>query len=321
MTSLVCTNRSPIGRYNSSCRFQEIYSMLLRTFRSTIPAVKRMYSQIAAYDKYTTLKVTAPSEYVCHVELNRPDSLNSMNKQFFTDLRQCFEQISSDSSIRCVMLSGAGRFFTSGLDLKDAALLTSDQPDVGRKGLALLRGSITPFQESISSLEKCSKPVVCAIHSGCVGGGVDLVTAGDIRLATSDAYFQIKEIDIGLAADIGTLQRFQKVIGNDSIFRELAYTCRKLFADEAFKIGLISSIFVNKEEMMKFALETCTIIASKSPIAIQTSKKSINYSRDHSVKEGLEHVAAWNMTMLQSEDLIKAVMAAVNKEKPVFSKL
>ena len=277
-----------------------------------------MFSQ-NSYDKYTTLRVTSPAEYVCHVELNRPDSLNSMNRQFFSELTECFQQVSFDASVRCVMLSGAGRFFSSGLDLKDANILTSDESDVGRKALHLFRNAVTTFQQSISSLEKCPKPVLCAIHSGCIG--VDLVTAGDIRIATSDTYFQIKEIDIGLAADIGTLQRFQKVMGNDSLFRELVYTGRKLLCDEALKIGLISSIFVSKDEMMKFALETCKVIASKSPIAIQASKVNINYSRDHSVREGLEYIAAWNMSMLQSEDLIKSIMAAVSKEKPIFSKL
>ena len=279
-----------------------------------------MFSQ-APYDKYTTLKVTSPHTDVCHVELNRPDSLNSMNRQFFLDLHQCFQQISVDSSIRCVMLSGAGRFFSSGLDLRDASLLMSGCTDAGRKALSLLRDSVTPFQQSISSLEKCPKPVVCAVHSGCIGGGVDLVSAGDIRLATADAYFQIKEIDIGLAADIGTLQRFQKIIGNDSKFRELVYTSRKLLAEEALRIGLLSSIFPNKEDMMKAALELCVLIASKSPIAVQSSKVNINYSRDHSVDQGLEYMAAWNMSMLQSEDLVVAITAAMNKEKPLFSKL
>ena len=285
-----------------------------------MPATKRMFSQ-TAYSKFTTLKVTLPHDNVCHVELNRPDSLNSMNKQFFLDLHQCFQQISIDSSIRCVMLSGAGRFFSSGLDLRDSSLLTSGATDVGRKALSLLRDSITPFQQSISSLEKCQKPVVCAVHSGCIGGGVDLVSAGDIRLATADAYFQIKEIDIGLAADIGTLQRFQKIVGNDSKFRELVYTSRKLLAEEALTIGLVSAIFPSREDMMRAALELCVLIASKSPIAVQTSKVNINYSRDHTVDQGLEYIGAWNMSMLQSEDLLTAVTAAVSKEKPIFSKL
>ena len=290
--------------------------MLSRIIFST----KRMYSRIP-YDNFTTLKVTSPNDNVCHVELNRPDSLNSMNKQFFSELHQCFQQISIDSSIRCVMLSGSGRYFSSGLDLRDSSMLISDTVDPGRKALSLLRELITPYQQSISSLEKCPKPVVCAVHSGCIGGGVDLVSAGDIRLATADAYFQIKEIDIGLAADIGTLQRFQKIIGNDSKFRELVYTSRKLLAEEALKIGLVSSIFPNKEDMIKAALDLCVLIASKSPIAIQTSKVNINYSRDHTVDQGLEYIAAWNMSMLQSEDLLTAVTATVKKEKPIFSKL
>ena len=290
---------------------------------SFLPASRRMLS-LASYDRFSTLKVSSPSQFVCHVELNRPASLNAMNAKFFTELGECFNQISNDSDIRCVVLSGAGRVFSAGLDLKEASSLfasATDTQDPSRKALELYRTAIVPLQASISSLEKCLKPVICAVHSACVGGGVDLISSADIRLATNDAYFQIKEVDIGLAADIGTLQRFQKIVGNDSISRELAYTCRKLTSPEALKIGLVSATFENKDEMMQAALKMSSEIASKSPIAIVGTKKGINFSRDHSVDESLEYMATWNMAMLQSEDLIKAMMANINKEKPVFSKL
>merc|ERR1711894_858417 len=184
-----------------------------------------------------------------------------------------------------------------------------------------LKHFIMKYQESFNILETCTKPVIAAVHSGCVGGGIDMITACDIRYCTSDAWFQVKEVDVGLAADVGTLQRLPKVVGNDSLVRELCYTARKMYAQEALQFGLVSRIFENKEDMVKSAIELATDISSKSPVAVQGTKVNLVYSRDHSVREGLEYVAQWNMSMLQSEDLIKAAMASMQKQKAKFSKL
>jgi len=279
-------------------------------------------SSLADY-KYETLNVSSPNEYVYQVEINRPEKLNAMNRAFWREMVECFNQIDGDKDCRAIVVTGSGRLFTAGIDIQDLAgvLMGNDEEDVGRKAFNLIKGTIPQFQESFTSIEKCTKPVIAAVHNACIGGGIDLITACDIRYCTSDAWFQVKEVDVGLAADVGTLQRLPKVVGNDSLVRELCYTARKMYAQEALQFGLVSRIFENKEDMVKSAIELATDISSKSPVAVQGTKVNLVYSRDHSVREGLEYVAQWNMSMLQSEDLIKAAMASMQKQKAKFSKL
>ncbi|XP_048732727.1 delta(3,5)-Delta(2,4)-dienoyl-CoA isomerase, mitochondrial-like [Ostrea edulis] len=273
--------------------------------------------------KFDTLSVTRPREFVVQVEINRPKKMNAMNQAFWRDCRECFQRLSTDQDCRVVVLSGSGKIFTAGLDLTDIgdiASFTNPNMDVSRKAF-LIRNKIKDLQESFTVIEKCSKPVISAVHSACIGGGVDMTSACDIRYCTSDAWFQIKEVDIGLAADLGTLQRFPKIVGNDSLVRELCYTARKFFSDEAKQIGFVSRVFPDKEAMMEGALETASVIATKSPVAVQASKHSLVFSRDHSVQEGLNHVGLWNQGMLQSEDVMKAAMAMMEKKQATFSKL
>ncbi|XP_069118102.1 delta(3,5)-Delta(2,4)-dienoyl-CoA isomerase, mitochondrial-like isoform X2 [Argopecten irradians] len=281
-----------------------------------------MSSDTTSKYNFETLKITQPKEFVTQVEMNRPKKLNAMNNTFWSEMRTCFQQLNTDSDCRVIVLSGAGRVFTSGLDLTDIDTVTVMQSDLdpSRKAFAM-RGTIADYQETFTVIEKCTKPVIAAIHNACIGGGIDMTSACDIRYGTQDSFFQIKEVDIGLAADVGTLQRFPKIVGNDSLVRELTYTARRFYSDEAKEMGFISRIFPDKDSMMAGAIETAELIASKSPVAVQGSKVSLVYSRDHSVREGLEHVAVWNQGMLQSEDLMKAVMAGMEKKTPKFSKL
>ena len=163
--------------------------------------------------------------------------------------------------------------------------------------------------------------MIAAIHGYCIGAGVDLASACDIRICAKDTKFTIKEVDIGLAADIGTLQRFQKVVGNESWARELAYTARFFNHEEALQRGFVSSIHENKEEVLKQALALAQVIAAKSPVAVSTSKRSIVYSRDHTVQEGLDHISTLNASMLQTDDMATAAMASMSKQKAHFNKL
>ncbi|XP_046545259.1 delta(3,5)-Delta(2,4)-dienoyl-CoA isomerase, mitochondrial-like isoform X2 [Haliotis rubra] len=272
--------------------------------------------------KFETLNVTRPRDMVVQVELNRPEKRNAMNQAFWREMVECFNYLDGDSECRAVVLTGAGKIFTAGLDLGGFASMDIMQrdADVGRKAFRM-RQNLRPMQESFTVIERCTKPVIAAIHSACVGGGLDMTSACDIRYCTSDAWFQIKEVDIGLAADVGTLQRFPKVVGNDSLVRELVYSVRKFYADEALSMGYVSRIFPDKKAMVEGALDLAVLIASKSPIAVQGSKVSLVYSRDHGVAEGLEHISVWNQGMSQSEDLTKATMAAMQKKTPTFSKL
>ncbi|XP_072126033.1 delta(3,5)-Delta(2,4)-dienoyl-CoA isomerase, mitochondrial isoform X1 [Mobula birostris] len=275
--------------------------------------------------KFESLRVTGVRDSVLHVEVNRPEKRNAMNRTLWREMVECFTQVSQDSDCRVVVISGAGPLFTAGIDLMDMAggILQSEETDTARKAWHL-RNKILQFQESFSAIEKCPKPVIAAVHSGCIGAGVDLITACDIRLCSQDAWFQVKEVDIGMAADVGTLQRLPKVIGNASLVSELVYTARKMMADEAVRCGLVSRVFKDKEAMLDGAFDLASEISSKSPLAVQGTKLNMIYSRDHSVKEGLDYIAMWNMSMLQTEDIVKSAEAAMEKKSPkdvTYSKL
>ncbi|XP_027371696.1 delta(3,5)-Delta(2,4)-dienoyl-CoA isomerase, mitochondrial isoform X1 [Bos indicus x Bos taurus] len=274
---------------------------------------------------YESLRVTAAQKHVLHVQLNRPEKRNAMNKAFWREMVVCFNKIAEDSDCRVVVISGAGKMFSSGIDLMDMAsdLLQPAGDDSARISWHL-HSLLTRYQETFSVIEKCPKPVIAAIHGGCIGGGVDLITACDIRYSTRDSFFQVKEVDVGLAADVGTLQRLPKVIGNQSLVNELAYTARKMMADEALESGLVSRLFPDKESMLDAAFTLAAEISSKSPVAVQSTKINLIYSRDHSVMESLNYMKSWNMSMLQTKDIMKSVQAAIEKKdlKTVsFSKL
>ena len=298
-------------------------TMLRRVLSSSSLSIRLMSSE-ASYAQYKTLNVTQPSAHVVSVELNRPEKMNAMNNTLWGEIGQVFRHIDQDPDCRVVLLSAAGKMFTSGIDLSDLTQLASvvyGDDDIARKSM-MLYNKVAWYQDQFTELERCKKPVVCCIHSACVGGGVDLITATDIRLATQDAWFCVKEVDMGLAADVGTLQRLPKVIGSQSLVNELCLTARKMKSEEAEKCGLVSRLYENKEEMMKSAVELAKNIAAKSPVAVQGTKVNLNYSREHSVQEGLRNMVTWNMAMLQSEDVMKSAMASMNKddEPPEFEK-
>jgi len=288
-------------------------------------AVRAMSSSGGPTPPYTTLAISHPAESITHVELHRPEKRNAMNKAFWREMVDCFTEIAGDPDCRVVVVSGAGKTFTAGIDLMDMAseVLQPQGDDTARLSWNL-RKTIAKYQETFSVIEKCPKPVVVAVHGACVGGGVDLITACDIRLCTQDAWFQVKEVDIGLAADVGTLQRLPKVIGSRSLVNELALTARKMYADEAKSSGLVSRVFADKEALMAGALEMAGEIAGRSPVAVQGTKINLIYSRDHSVAEGLDYMATWNMSMLQTQDVMKSAEASMEKKSPktiTFSKL
>ncbi|KAJ3286342.1 putative enoyl CoA hydratase [Blyttiomyces sp. JEL0837] len=263
--------------------------------------------QVSVKD-YETLRVTRVGEHVLHVELNRPKKLNAMNNVFWREMRECFELIKTDNNARAVVVSGGeSRGF-------------SDGADHARSSLNFLE-MVNAWQESFSSMEKCKKPVIAAIHGVCIGGAIDLITACDIRYCAEDSIFSVREVDIAIAADIGTLQRLPKVVGNQSWVRELAFTGRDFGAKEAMQHGLVSKVLPNKEAVLAEALKLAELIASKSPIAVLGTKHILNHSRDHPVADSLNYVALWNASMLVTEDLPKAVQAALSKDKPKFAKL
>jgi len=216
------------------------------------------------------------------------------------------------------ILQGEGKLFTSGIDLQ-MMMGMGDQihNDCEARMRENLRQVILDLQDTLTSLERCRKPVLAAIHGACIGGGIDLICCADMRYCSADASFSIKEIDIGMTADVGTLQRLPKLVG-EGITRELAYTGRKFDAAEALGMKLVNRVFDSREALQKGVHELAASIAAKAPLSIRGVKEMITYARDHSVADGLNYVATWNAAMLLSDDLQEAMMANMGKRAPVF---
>jgi len=268
------------------------------------------------------IKVDQPHSGVYHVKLNRPEKRNSLTQEVWRDLRLIFDHLNDVPQCRAVVLSGEGQSFCAGIDLKVGLKavhdLSSDQSkDTSRKAFQLHK-FIAFYQDGFTALEKCRKPVIAAIHSHCVGAGISLVSCCDVRYAVSNTVFSIKEVDVGLAADVGILQRIQKVAGNESWARELSFTARNFSGSEALEKGFVSRTFDDKESCLTAALALAVEIASKSPVAVQGTKLAMNYARDHSVDESLAWMRIWNQTHLLSEDMRKIGMAMMTKGKPEF---
>lgn len=265
---------------------------------------------------FETLAVTE-TDGVAHIELNRADKANAMNAAMWKDLRAAFDALSTGRA-RVGVLSARGKHFTSGIDLELLVAMQAEMaglPDGRRQ--ERLREIIVELQDAISAAESCRKPILAAIHGACMGGGVDLVTACDMRYATLDARFSVKEIDLAVVADVGTLQRLPRLVG-EGLARELAFTGREFDGSEAHTMKLVNHVFADRESLMTAVLKTAAEIASKSPLTIRGIKDTLNYSRDHSVAEGLSYVAAKNAAILLSSDLAEAMSAAKQKRKGRF---
>jgi len=255
-------------------------------------------------------------EHVATVALNRPDKANSMNAAMWDELQRCFEWLDDEPGVRAVVLTGNGKHFCAGLDLSMFGGLHGASTEPARRA-EHLRRTILKMQDNLSSLEKCRKPVLAAIHNTCIGGGVDLVCCADMRYATEDASFSVREIDIGMAADVGSLQRLPKLMP-DGIVRELAYTGRDMDAEEAREVGFVNRVFEDRATMLREVSKIAHTIAKKSPLAIRGSKEMLLHARDHSVQEGLNYVATWNSGMLSETDLRAGIEAQAQKKTAVY---
>jgi enoyl-CoA hydratase len=266
---------------------------------------------------YETLSVTLEN-HIATVRLNRPEKANAMNATMWQEIRKAFEWVDATPEARVAILEGEGKLFTAGIDLQMMMELGPQiQSDCDGRKREGLRRVILDLQDTLTSLERCRKPVLAAIHGGCVGGGIDLITCADMRYCSSDAYFTIKEIDIGMTADVGTLQRLPKLIG-EGMARELAYTGRKFDAAEARDMRLVNRVFDTREALRAGVQEIAASIAAKSPLSIRGVKEMITYARDHSVADGLNYIATWNAAMLMSADLEEAMTANMTKRAAQF---
>jgi enoyl-CoA hydratase/carnithine racemase len=252
--------------------------------------------------------------HIAWLILNRPEKRNTMGFSFYDYLTDHFAAFDKDPEVRVVVIRAEGKSFTAGTDLDDLGSLYKQMSAGEREELRL---RLLQAQSGINAIEKCRKPVIAAVHGHCLGGGVDLLCACDIRIAAADALFGIREVRVAFIADVGTLQRLPHIIG-DGWFRELALTGRDFSAEEALKMGFITRICKDREGLLAEAQKLAREIASCSPLATQGTKDVILYSRDHGVYPGLAYVAQKNAAMIPSEDMLEAVAAFMEKRLPVY---
>lgn len=268
-------------------------------------------------DRVPTLRI---EDKVGFVTLNRPDRGNAMHMPAWAELRRLFGVIDEDPAIRVAVLRGEGRNFCAGIDLDlltdVAGTAGAADPCRGRSGLALRR-FVLDMQDCVNAIERCRKPVVAAIQGACVGAGVDMAACCDIRIAADGAWFAVKEIDLGVVADMGVLERLPGLVG-DGMARELAYTGRRFDAAEALSMRFVNRVLPDRAALDASAMSLAAELAAKSPVTLQGCKQSLLYVRDNGVQRGLEHVATWNAAMLLSEDFEEAIRALREKRPPSF---
>lgn len=259
---------------------------------------------------------------VAHVTLSRPEKRNSMPPIFWRELPELVRSLDDGARARVMVISADGPHFTSGLDLAMFAGMgaTNDSRDARLQRPVQFMQQLQKLQDAFTTLEQSRLPILAAVQGGCIGGGVDMVTACDIRYATKDAYFTIQETNIGMTADVGTFPRLLKLIP-EGMVRELAYTGRKMFGDEAKAVGLVNETFETQETMIDRVLAIAREIASKAPLAIYGCKKVITHARDHSTADGLEFIKVWNASMLHTEEIMEAISANAEGRAGDFAEL
>jgi enoyl-CoA hydratase len=258
---------------------------------------------------------------VAHVRLDRPDELNTLVPAFWRELPELTAALDRSGEVRVVVLSSTGRHFSAGMDLDVlAGELTASAAGDGSRGRARLRDLVLVLQAAVTSLERLRVPVLAAVQGGCVGGGLDLVTACDARYATADAFFVVQEINIAMVADLGTLQRLPRLIP-DGAARELAYTGRRLPAERARQLGLVNEVFATHAELLAGVGEIAEEIAARSPLAVAGSKEALLHARDRTVADGLDRVATWQAGMLAADDLAEAFTARAEQRDATYADL
>jgi enoyl-CoA hydratase len=261
------------------------------------------------------------ADKVAHVRMVRPDEHNSMIRELWSELPALTRELDRGGDVRAMVLSSTGRHFSSGMDLSvfTGGGLGDAQGELGRVR-ASFRQLVLVLQETFSCFERARFPVLVAVQGGCIGAGVDLACAADLRYASEDAWFVIQEINIGLTADVGTLQRLPGLIP-PGIARELALTGRRLPAARAAQLGLVNQVFTDHDALVAGTLEVAREIASKSPLAVWGTKQALYWSRDHSVADGLEHLATWQSGMFQPDDILESIAARAEKREPLYPDL
>ncbi|MES2880377.1 MAG: enoyl-CoA hydratase-related protein [Pseudomonadota bacterium] len=257
--------------------------------------------------------------HIAHLVLNQPETMNTMHPTFWRELDEVLTQIHLDGSARVLLISSSGKHFSAGmaLDTFAGAVVLDDRNAPGRAAMFDL---ITGMQATFTKLETLRIPVIVAIQGGCIGGAVDMVTACCIRYATADAFFCIQEINIGMVADVGTLQRLPKLMPL-AVVKELAYTGRRLSATKALGYGLVNEVFDDQPAMLAAALQCAGEIAAKPPVAIWGTKQAVHYARDHSVDDALKHMGLLQAAIWSNQQVQESVAAMKSKRPGEFAPL
>lgn len=259
---------------------------------------------------------------IAHIRLNRPEAMNAMNKAFWNELPAIVREIDREALARVIVISSTGKHFSAGMDLavfaQDGAV-TTDKID-RHVAAEAFRSNIRQIQSSFNALEEARMPVLFACQGGVIGGAIDMISAGDIRWCTKDAFFCIQETNIAMTADVGTFPRLQRYIPEGWV-KEMAYTGRRIDAAKAREIGLVNDVYETQDEMLDAVMATAREIASKSPLAVTGCKALINYGRDHSTADTLDYIGVWNAGMIAPAHMHEAFAARMEKRAPDFPDL
>lgn len=260
----------------------------------------------------TCFSLSSTADHVAHLVLNRPEAMNTMHPTFWRELDEVLTQIHNEGKARALVISSTGKHFSAGMALETfaGAIQMDDQSPEGRAAIFDL---LTDMQATFTKIENLRIPVICAIQGGCIGGAVDMVTTACIRYASADAFFCIQEINIGMVADVGTLQRLPKLIPF-AVVKEMAYTGRRLPAAKALAYGLVNEVFDTHEATVAAALQCAKEIASKPPVAIWGTKQAVSYARDHSVEDSLRQMG-WLQGAIWSNAHVRESIAAMKDKR------
>ena len=260
--------------------------------------------------------------HVATLTLDRPEARNAMGEEFFADLATAVAAINADPEVRAVVVDAAGPHFSVGLDLKAVALTMGGGSGEGKSSQATkamrFLASLKPWQQSITAITESPKPFIAAVHGYCIGGGVDLIAACDVRYASADAIFSVREAKVAIVADLGSLQRLPRLIGAGQV-SELALSGKDISAARAEAIGLVNEVGDTKEQARALAYALAEEIAANSPLVVAGTKAVLAAGDDMTVAQGLDYVAVWNAGALQSQDLVEAMTAFMEKRPPTFT--
>jgi enoyl-CoA hydratase len=266
-----------------------------------------------------TLSVSIEN-HIAHIQLSRPEALNSMLPAFWLELPAVVRKIDAESLARVIVISSQGKHFSAGMDLSVFANMAKDFQGEPARRAERSRRWILELQDSFNALEEVRMPVLVAVQGGAIGGAVDMICAADSRYCTQDAFFTIKETELGMTADVGTLQRLPHLMPQ-GLVRELAYTGRNMASSEAKECGFINQVFTDQHTMLEGVMKIAAKIAMHSPMAVAGCKEMINYTRDHNVSDSLTYMATWQSGMLQMPDVHEAMAAGQEKRIPVYDEL